>query len=126
MCARIPVCRCAASRVWFYPNTHRLHIIDGHGANSNNECPIAEELPVGVATRVRIVAETAQVSVYYDDVLGNCAIFWGTLSHGFLSHVPPQCHHMPPRMRMRHILHVVSVLIGCYWCLHADVTTVAR
>ena len=77
MCARIPVCRCAASRVWFYPNTHRLHIIDGHGANSNNECPIAEELPVGVATRVRIVAETAQVSVYYDDVYCNCAIFWG-------------------------------------------------
>ena len=34
--------------VWFYPSTRRLHIIDGHGANANDECAILDELPAGV------------------------------------------------------------------------------
>lgn len=31
--------------VFFYPGTHRLHIIDGQVSQTNDECPITTELP---------------------------------------------------------------------------------
>ena len=55
--------------VWFYPNTTRLHIVDGHGPDANDECSILEELPAGVPTMLRIVLESHQVRVFYNGTL---------------------------------------------------------
>eukprot|EP01045_Picozoa_sp_COSAG04_P012722 COSAG04_NODE_868_length_9754_cov_10.610254_6_plen_1356_part_00 len=54
--------------IWFYGNTRRLHIRDGHGANGNEGCDPAEELPADEATRVRVVMTADGVEVFYNDV----------------------------------------------------------
>jgi hypothetical protein len=50
--------------VWFYPDSHRLHIVHGgSGDEGNNDCSPQEELPVGVPTTVRIDIRQTHVEV---------------------------------------------------------------
>eukprot|EP01047_Picozoa_sp_COSAG01_P107197 COSAG01_NODE_36235_length_520_cov_1.059382_1_plen_93_part_10 len=47
--------------VFFYPGSRRLHVIDGHKQNANDECPIKQPLAPGVKTHIRI--ELSRVKV---------------------------------------------------------------
>ena len=51
--------------VWFHPNTHRLHVRDGHGSDGNAGCDPEEELLPNEATSVKIVMEASLVTVFF-------------------------------------------------------------
>jgi hypothetical protein len=52
--------------IWFYSDSTRLRIDDGHSTAGNDECPIQEELPLNEATTVRIDVLATAVNVYYN------------------------------------------------------------
>ena len=55
--------------IWFYPNSRRLHIIDGHASDANDECPITTELKPGVETQVRVEFSRVSVKVFIDGIV---------------------------------------------------------
>ena len=55
--------------IWFYANTRRLHVRDGHGNDGNAGCDPEEELPANTATTVRVEMRPGFVEVWYNDVL---------------------------------------------------------
>lgn len=57
--------------VWFYPASHRLHIVHGGGTDGdgNNDCSPEEELPARQVTTVRIDVRQTHVEVYYNNML---------------------------------------------------------
>ena len=54
--------------IWFYANTYRLHIRDGHAANGNAGCDPEEQLPLNEVTNVRMVMTATTVEVLYNGV----------------------------------------------------------
>lgn len=57
--------------VWFYPNSTRMHTVDGGdtNANYNDYCDRPQQLPIGVPTAVRILMLSNQVWIYMNGTL---------------------------------------------------------
>ena len=54
--------------IWLYPDSHRLHVRDGSNSNGNDGCDPTDELPVGVATAVRLEIRAHSVELFFNGV----------------------------------------------------------
>ena len=55
-----------APAIWFYSNTRRFHMIDGHAKVGNDECPIRQQLADKKTTHVQIEMQRSFVNVYWN------------------------------------------------------------
>ena len=62
--------------VWFYPGSHRLHIVHGHRDSGNDDCSPEEELPANRNTHVQIDILQKHVEVQSFDLLCCTILCW--------------------------------------------------